>query len=196
VRKDRLDSVEPDDDELLRRCQEGDETALAALVRAYQTRILQLADRVLGNAVAADEATAQAFFKVWVHCGQWSRRASAGTWIYRVAMNAILDVRRGQTRWWQRWSTRAIGNPRDPRPGPAEEVVDVEESAHRAQRVRDALQCLSESDRALLHFYYFEERPLAEIEAILEVPQANLKMRLARARERLRNVWEKHEDEC
>jgi RNA polymerase sigma-70 factor (ECF subfamily) len=188
--------VEPGDDELLRRCQEGDETALAALVRAYQTRIFQLADRVLGDAVLAEEGTAQAFFKVWVRCGQWRRQASAGTWIYRIAMNAILDVRRSQTRWWRRWSTRAMGHPRDPRPGPAEVVCDRDDAARRAQRLRAALQCLSESDRGLLHLYYMEERPLAEIEVILEVPQANLKMRLARARDRLRNVWENHDDEC
>ncbi len=188
--------MEPGDDELLRRCQEGDERALAALVRANQTRIFQLADRVLGNAVLAEEATAQAFFKVWVRCGQWRRHASAGTWIYRVAMNAILDVRRSQTRWWRRWSTHPMGTPCDPRPGPADAVGDVEESARRTQRVRDALLCLSESDRALLHLYYFEGRKLAEIEAILEVPQTSLKMRLARARERLRRVWENHENEC
>ena len=53
-----------------------------------------------------------------------------------------------------------------------------------------ALEQLSDSDRALLHLYYFESQTLGEIETILSVPKANLKMRLARARARLRSLLE------
>ena len=45
------------------------------------------------------------------------------------------------------------------------------------------------SDRALVHLYYYENRGLAEIEGILGVGRDALKMRLARARKRLRQLW-------
>ncbi len=53
-----------------------------------------------------------------------------------------------------------------------------------------ALAELSDSDRALIHLYYFEQRGLAEIAQIMETPRETLKTRLARARGRLRKLLE------
>lgn len=187
-REDNLRTVNPDDDRLLRACQQGDETALEELVRTYQTRLFQLAYRVLGDASLAEESTAHALFKVWTRCRQWRGHSAAGTWIYRVAIHSILDVRRSHERWWRRWSSSVVPDPADPAPGPAEMAGDCDESNRRARQVHDGLQQLPESDRVLLHLYYFESRSLSEIETILDVPQANLKMRLARGRDRLRRL--------
>ena len=57
-----------------------------------------------------------------------------------------------------------------------------------ARRVQEGLARLSAEDRALVHLYYFEEQSLAEIAAILGVARETLKMRLARARQRLRDL--------
>ena len=64
-------------DQLLRRCQQGDESALDELVRLFQERVYQLAHRALGDAALAQEATADAFLKVWNKAGQWRGQAGA-----------------------------------------------------------------------------------------------------------------------
>jgi RNA polymerase sigma-70 factor (ECF subfamily) len=174
-------------DELLRRCQQGDETALAELVRGYQERIFRLACRVSGDAALAEEATAQALLKIWTRAGQWRGQARASTWIYRLAVRTVLDVQRSQRRWWRRWVpwSRVVAEPAAPTPtGPQDE---------RAARVQEAVGQLGEADRALVHLFYFENRGLAEIESILGVPRTNLKMRLARARQRLRGFLESND---
>ena len=81
-----------DADELLRRCQRGDEAALTDLVRLFEGRIFRLAYRVTGDAARAEEATADALAKVWAKCGQWRGDSAAGTWVYRVALR--VDPRR------------------------------------------------------------------------------------------------------
>jgi RNA polymerase sigma-70 factor, ECF subfamily len=174
-------------DELLRRCQAGDESALRALVRGYQERIFRLAWRILGDANLADDATARVLEKIWSKAGQWQGRSSASTWIYRVAYRTILDVQRSrQRRWrWKLWPTPAPPLV-DRRPGPAVKVEQEEAAA----RVQKALAELVPADRALVHLYYFENQGLAEIEAVLSVNRDALKMRLARARERLRKLLE------
>ncbi|OAI46635.1 hypothetical protein AYO44_10995 [Planctomycetaceae bacterium SCGC AG-212-F19] len=184
-------------DDLLRRCQRGDQAALAELVRSYQDRIFRLASRVVSDAGLAEEATAQAFVKIWTHAGQWRGQASAGTWIYRIAVRAVLDVQRGQRRWWRRWSGSSPSGRScsrlavvDPRPTPAEQFQQRDERDRDGARIQEALRQLPEADRALVHLFYFEDRGLAEIESILGVPRANLKMRLARARQRLRTFLE------
>lgn len=174
------------DDELLRRCQRGEETALDLLVRRYQQRVFHLAWRVLGDAALAEEATAQTLVKIWSRCGQWRGQSAAGTWIYQIAVRTALDAQRSQTRWWRRWSRSVPAAGHDGRPGPDEEASRREQLQEREQRVRAALRQLPETDRVLVHLYYFEERTLGEIETILRVPKANLKMRLARARQKLR----------
>jgi len=71
--------VEEGDDELPRRCQRGDETALNALLRRYQDRIFRLACRVIADRSLASEATAQTLVKIWGRCGQWRGQSAAGT---------------------------------------------------------------------------------------------------------------------
>src|SRR5262249_44807945 len=153
----------------------------------YQQRIFRLACRVTGDAALAEEATAHALLKVWTNAWQWRGEAGAGTWIYRIALRTVLDVQRSQRRWWRRWSAPMPAALRHPERGPAEQLLEREDQDQASGRIHAALQQLSEPDRALVHLYYFEERALGEIESILGVPRENLKMRLARARQRLRN---------
>ena len=173
-------------DQLLRRCQQGDESALSELVRLYQDRLFQLAYRALGDAPLAQEAAADALHKVWSKAGQWRGDASANTWIYQVAVRTILDARRSRRRWWDRWSGPVPEATADNRPEPVEQLVHGEQKRDEERRLHEALRQLSEEDRVLLHLYYFEGRGLAEIESILGVGRATLKTRLSRARQRLR----------
>lgn len=180
--------VDERDDELLRRCQQGNKASLDELVRRYQQRIFHLACRVLGDAALAEEATAQTLFKIWNRCGQWRGQSAAGTWIYQIAVRTVLDVQRSHGRWWRRWGRPVPAEVQDSRPGPEQEASRREQSRQREQRVQAALQQLPETDRVLVHLYYFEEQTLGEIETVLGVPKANLKMRLARARHKLRSL--------
>ena len=172
-------------DDLLRRCSRGDSAALSELVRCYKDRIFRLAFRMLGDPSAAEEAAARTFTKLWTRAGQWRGEARAGTWIYRVAVRTILDVRRHERRWNSIPILR-LRLLRDPRPCPAAQTERREVEERRNALIQTALSRLREEDRALVHLFYFEGRSLGEIEVILGVPRANLKMRLARARDKLR----------
>ena len=104
-----------DANELLRRCQRGDESALAALVEQFGGRVFRLANRVLGDRHQAEEASADVFAKLWATARQWRGDADAGTWIYRIAYRTILDHRRRKKRPWveacperSRSATRAV----------------------------------------------------------------------------------------
>jgi RNA polymerase sigma-70 factor (ECF subfamily) len=179
---------------LLRKCQRGDASALTQLVRRLEGRIYQLARRVVGDAALAEEATVVVLYKIWTKAGQWRGDTNAETWIYRIAVRTVLDLRRGRRRWWSRFGAAISDNEAERRPGPAEKVVESEEALRREQRLQQALAQLGEADRALIHLYYSEERSLPELEEILGTNSATLKMRLARARARLRAMWEPHDD--
>ena len=182
---------------MLRRCQRGDEQALAELVRRYQGRIYGVALRVFGDPALVEEAAVDAFYKIWRKARQWRGETSPDAWICRTAVRTVMDLRRSRQRWWKR-TEMAAGNAEAEQivPEPADDRMVDEQRRLSANLLDRAIRSLGETDRALVHLYYFEERGLKEIEAILDVPHATLKMRLTRARQKLRKVLEEeqHED--
>ena len=172
------------DDDLLGRCQRGDATALPERIARHQDRLFRTACRVLRDPARAEDAVADAFAAVWTRCRSWRGEAAASTWIYRVAYRVVLDHARARRRWW-----RVFGRPApDLAADFADELADRDEQAHAARRLDMALADLSPDDRALVHLHYYEGQSLAEIGAVLGVTRDALKMRLSRARERLRKA--------
>lgn len=178
-----------DDNRLLQNFQRGDEAAYSTLVGRFQERIFRLAWQMTGDATLAEEATAQVLVKLWTRAGQWSGEAGARTWIFRMAVRTTLDVQRSQHRWWRRWASGSMAAI-DVQADPAFMAQNAEQHQLETDRLQAALDRLAPSDRALVHLYYYEDRNLGEIEGILGVGRDALKARLARARKRLRRVWD------
>ena len=83
----------------------------------------------------------------------------------------------------------------DPTPTPEDRLIADEQHQQVVGELDQAIGSLKEDDRLLVHLYYFEERHLAEIATILDATRDALKMRLARARQRLRQVLEEVDDD-
>ena len=173
-------------EDLLRRCQRGDATALSALIRSQQDRLFRVAFRVLRDPGRAEDAVADAFTAIWSRCGSW-RGESAETWIQRVAYRVILDHTRSRRRWW-RLFTPTAEEPLAATKEPGHALAEQDQQAHQARRLEQAIDALAPEDRILVHLHYFEGQSLAEIAAALQVSRDALKMRLSRARARLREA--------
>ncbi len=178
-----------DAEKLLRRCQQGDEQALIELVRQYQDRLFRLAFRVVDDEALAEEAAVDAFQRIWSKSTQWRGESGAEAWMYRITVRCVLDLRKSRRRWWSRQARFSTLTINDATPSTVEVVSEREQSEIRASRLRDALNEMSESDRVLIHLYYFEKKDLAEIATIINVPRERLKMRLSRARQRISEIW-------
>lgn len=177
-----------DCDQALRDCQRGEPAALEFLIAHFQQRVFRLAWRMTGCAALAEDAAAEVFVKIWRKSHQWRGDASAATWIYQLATRTILDAQRAQRRWWKR--SRQMTATARVQVDPGELAARQDESNAMAARVHLALGELSTEDRALVHLYYYEELSLAELETIFDTGGDALKMRLYRARQRLRTILE------
>jgi RNA polymerase sigma-70 factor (ECF subfamily) len=165
------------------------------LVELYRDRVFRLAYRMLGDAADAEEAVAAVLVKVWSGAADFRGECAADTWVYRIAFRATLDIRRGRRRWWQRFFTLGRAEepelePADAAPGPQQAAEAREDLAHAAAKLQQAVQQLNETDRALVHLFYYEGKGLPEIETILGIARPTLKVRLSRARDRLRKLLE------
>jgi RNA polymerase sigma factor (sigma-70 family) len=72
----------------------GDRNALDALVRGLQGDIYGLALRMLWNREDAEDATQEILVRTVTRLSQFDFRSRLKTWVYRIAINYILDVKK------------------------------------------------------------------------------------------------------
>src|SRR6266478_6135580 len=84
----------PTIEELARRAVDGDGDAVHHLVRALQDDVHGLALRMLWNREDAEDATQEILVRVVTRLSQFDFRSRLKTWVYRVAVNYILDVKK------------------------------------------------------------------------------------------------------
>src|SRR5262249_18739631 len=72
----------------------GDRDALDRLIRALQSDVYGLALRMLWNREDAEDATQEILVRVVTRLAQFDFRSRLGTWVYRIAVNYILDVKK------------------------------------------------------------------------------------------------------
>jgi RNA polymerase sigma factor (sigma-70 family) len=81
-------------EDIARQAVDGDRDALDNLVRDLQGHIYGLALRMLWNREDAEDATQEILVRVVTRLSQFDFRSRLKTWVYRVAVNYILDVKK------------------------------------------------------------------------------------------------------
>jgi RNA polymerase sigma-70 factor (ECF subfamily) len=76
----------------------GDQRAFEALVVRYRKRIFALALHITGSASEADDIAQDVFLKAYRALPQFEGRSQFFTWVYRMAVNRSLNVRRDRAR--------------------------------------------------------------------------------------------------
>ena len=87
-------SIEFSLDHLVEQAREGDEEALEAVVRGIQDRVYNLALRMLWQPADAEDATQEILIKVITRLGQFRQESAFTTWVYQIATNHLLTMRR------------------------------------------------------------------------------------------------------
>jgi RNA polymerase sigma factor (sigma-70 family) len=81
-------------EELARTALDGGQDALDRLVRALQGDVSGLALRMLWNREDAEDATQEILVRTVTRLSQFDFRSKLKTWVYRIAVNYILDLKR------------------------------------------------------------------------------------------------------
>jgi RNA polymerase sigma-70 factor (ECF subfamily) len=86
------------DDGLVDRARRGDVDAFEQLYRIHAGRVHALCLRLAADPVVARELTQDTFVKAWEALPRFRAEASLATWLHRIAVNALLERRRGEKR--------------------------------------------------------------------------------------------------
>jgi RNA polymerase sigma factor (sigma-70 family) len=87
---------EPEDQNLVPRARAGDRKALEDLIERHQAWIYNIALRMLFHPEDAEDATQEILAKVLTRLSSFEGRSSFRTWLYRVAFNHLLNMKRGR----------------------------------------------------------------------------------------------------
>lgn len=83
-------SRNPTDLELVKRAQEGDPEAFAALFSAHKARVYSICLRMTNNTAQAEDLTQDAFLQVFRKLSTFRGNSALSTWLYRIAVNTVL----------------------------------------------------------------------------------------------------------
>ncbi len=169
------------DEELVRRYLAGDERAFSLLVERHQTRVFNVALRVLGDPDDARDAAQDAFLSMLRKLSQFRGDSAFTTWLHRVTVNSCYDILRKRRR---QPMLRLVGDEDDPIPETGPPVADHADATVDSIDVSRALLLIPEEYRVTLVLADIQDVPYEEIARVLDVPMGTVKSRVHRGTDR------------
>jgi len=179
-----------DENKLVELAKSGDKTALSHLVNTYSERIYNLALRILRNREEAEDILQETFITVLEKLHTFDGRSTFFTWIYRIATNASLMRLRKKKLVFQQISDDPDFQESvesrvfiDWSQDPSVNVFDQETKT----KLDEAINKLSDIYRSVFILRDIEGLSIKETSVILNISEENVKIRLRRARQFLRD---------
>jgi RNA polymerase sigma factor (sigma-70 family) len=185
------------DTELVRLVQQGDRGALDALIERHRPWIYNLAVRMVYLPQDADDAAQEILIKVITRLSSFEGRSSLRTWLYRIAVNHLLNMKRAKAEevgyTFERYADGLDSAPDLDLPDPSTVPADVQLLVDEARIgcSMGMLLCLDREQRlayVLGEIFGVSDAVGAEL---LEVSRDAFRQRLSRARRDLHQFMDR-----
>ena len=178
------------DNEIISRVLKGEQNAYAELVNRYQAYVFTLTLRMIKSREDAEEVAQDVFVKAYRSLADFRGESKFSTWLYTIANTTSITFLRKK-----KLEVHSLDNEK------VFEVADSKDSGFRANlveqksrvnMVNEAIAMLSPDDAEIITLFYKAEQNLEEISRILRLETNTVKVRLHRARTRLKEKMEKN----
>jgi RNA polymerase sigma-70 factor (ECF subfamily) len=180
----------PTDNEIIMRVLKGDQQVFSVLVERYQNYVFTLVLRFLESREDAEELSQDIFVKAYRSLADFRGESKFSTWLYTIVRTSCLTFLRKK-----KLDTTPLDSERT--------LIQLEnqESAYKANRieqrsrqsmVNEAIKLLGPEDAQVITLFYKAEQSLEEMGTILGIDPNTVKVKLHRARQRLKATMEKH----
>ena len=178
------------DNEIISRVLKGEQNAYAELVNRYHAYVFTLVLRMIKTREDAEEVAQDVFVKAYRSLADFRGESKFSTWLYTIANTTSITFLRKK-----KLDVHSLENEK------VFEVADSKDSGLRANlveqksrvnMVNQAIALLSPDDAEIITLFYKAEQNLEEISRILRLETNTVKVRLHRARTRLKEKMEKN----
>lgn len=164
----------------------GRDERIELLMEKYGEEIKRLVYTYVKDHSAAEDITQEIFITVYVKLDSFAGKSSVKTWVYSIAINKCKD----HLKSWHVRKMTVQENIKEllksNRRGPGDEVIDKQDS----EQIVDHVLKLAISYREVILLYYYRHLSIKEVSEILGISESTVKVRLHRAREKLRKSLE------
>ena len=169
----------------MRRSSRGDELAFAALYDATARRLFGLVLRVVRDHAMSEEVTQEVYLDVWRQCSRFDpERGSAMSWLMTIAHRTAVDRVRASEASRRRDDVHATTN----RDVEFDTTAESAQASLEAQRVRRALNTLTDAQRSAVELAYLGGYTHTEVARLLDLPLGTAKTRIRDGLIRLRDT--------
>ncbi|HEY8896606.1 MAG TPA: sigma-70 family RNA polymerase sigma factor [Niastella sp.] len=180
----------PGDNDIINRVLRGEQALFAQLVKRYQNYVFTIALRYTPNREDAEEIAQDVFVKAYRSLADFRGESKFSTWLYTIVTTTCITFLRRK-----KLPVHSLDNEQ------VFEAADNQNSGFKAnqveqkskvQAIQEAIRLLSIDDARIITLFYQAEQSLEEIGRILSIDPNTAKVKLHRARQRLKEKMEKH----
>jgi len=164
--------------EIIKEVKKGDKEMFGLLVEKYSDRVFSYFIRFLGDRDEALNLTSEVFFKAFKGIKNFNEDKEFFPWLIKIARNEGINFMR-KNKVYEELET---------------DKFTEENYFERDVMLEDALKKLNENDREILLLFYQQDLSYDEIANILNISLENVKVRIFRAKEKLRKLLYKEVD--
>ena len=183
-------STGPTDIEIIGAVLNGNQQAYAQIVERYQNYVYTLVLRYVKSREDAEEVAQDIFIKAYKALADFKGASKFSTWLYTITTTTCISFLRKK-----KLETHSLDNEK------VMEAAENRDSGMNANQieqkskvtmVNNAINLLSPDDAEIITLFYKGEQTLEEIAQVLGIEANAVKVRLHRARTRLKEKMQKH----
>ena len=178
------------DNEIISQVLRGDHQAYAGLVNRYQGYVFTLTLRMVKNREDAEEVAQDVFIKAYKYLADFKGASKFSTWLYTIVNNTSISFLRKKKLDIHSLDNENVFEMADSRDSGMK--ADIVEQKSRQSMVNKAISLLSPDDAQIITLFYKAEQSLEETAQVLGIEVNAAKVRLHRARGRLKEKMETH----
>lgn len=153
--------------------------SLRESIERYSNMVYRLAFSMMKNKYDADDIHQEVFVQYINHYPKLENEEHKKAWLIRVTINTCKN-------WWKSaWQRKVCGMFEGHAVSTQDEAVLQWEQRY---PIIEEVQKLPQKYRLIIHLFYYEEMSIKEIAELLKLKESNVRARLTRARQKLKDV--------
>ena len=177
--------TETNDQLYIEKILKGDVNAFSFLVDNYKNMVFSLAFKMTKSREEAEEVSQDTFIKAYKNLSKFKGDSKFSTWLYRIAYHTSLDAIKKNKNIT---NTFDINEVTFNQIKAVEHILEGIERKERAELMEVCLQKMADEERSIIWMFYYDELSLKEIIEVTGLQEANIKVKLHRARKKLLTI--------
>lgn len=170
----------------LDRIARGDQQAMIAFYKAFESPVYAFTMRRVRDASMAEDVVVDTLYEVWRTAGRFERRSKVLTWVLGIARHKLLDKLRALDR-----QTEDIEDHAETLASDAPDAFENVASAQDAKQVAACLDTLPSEQSECMHLVFVEGFTVAEVAEVQKCAEGTVKTRIFHAKRKLRECLQK-----